>query len=103
MLKEALEKCSAGEGDSAHVLGPIVPIAERDLAVLDPFQTAVGEGDAEEVGRMRSAKRAKYAAPWRRTIAATSSMTPSAIAQRSCISWFSGSVRVARTSAVRCV
>ena len=31
------------------MVGPIVPIAERDLAVLDAFQTAIGDGDAEDV------------------------------------------------------
>ena len=31
------------------MLGPIVPIAERDLAVLDPFQSAVGDRDTEGV------------------------------------------------------
>ena len=49
MLEEALEKLDAGERDPAQVLGPIVPIAEGDLAVLDAFQTAIGDGDAEDV------------------------------------------------------
>jgi hypothetical protein len=49
MLEEALEKLDAGEGDPSKVLGPIVPIAEGDLPVLDSFQTAVGDGDAEDV------------------------------------------------------
>jgi len=49
MLEEALEKLDAGERDPAKVLGPIVPIAEGDLPVLDPFQRAVGDGDAEDV------------------------------------------------------
>lgn len=49
MREEALEKRHTGEGDPAHVRGPILPIAERDLSVLDPFQTAVGDGDAEDV------------------------------------------------------
>ena len=49
MLEEALEKLNAGEGDPAKVLGPIVPIAEGDLPVLDLFQRAVGDGDAEDV------------------------------------------------------
>ena len=29
--------------------GPIVPIAEGDLSVLDPFQRTVGNGDAKEI------------------------------------------------------
>jgi hypothetical protein len=49
MLEKALEKRDAGERDAAKVLGPIVPIAERDLPVLDPFQRAVGDGDTEDV------------------------------------------------------
>ena len=49
MLEEALEKLDAGERDPANVLGPIVAIAEGDLPVLDSFQTAVGNGDAEDV------------------------------------------------------
>ena len=49
MLEEASEKLDAGERDPANVLGSIVPIAERDVAVLDAFETAVGDGDAEDV------------------------------------------------------
>jgi len=49
MLEEALEKLHAGECHPAKVLGPIVPIAEGELPVLDSFQPAVGEGDAEDV------------------------------------------------------
>ena len=49
MLKEALKKRDTGEGDPTKVLGPIVPIAEGDLAVLDAFQTAIGESDAKDV------------------------------------------------------
>jgi hypothetical protein len=49
MLEEALEKLDAGEGDPSKASGPIVPIAEGDLPVLDAFQTAVGDGDAEDV------------------------------------------------------
>ena len=49
MLEEALEKLDAGERDAAKALSPIVPIAEGDLVVLNSFQTAVGEGDAEDV------------------------------------------------------
>ena len=49
MLEEALEKLDARERDPAKVLGPIVPIAEGDLPVLDPFETAVGDGDTEDV------------------------------------------------------
>src|SRR3989442_679175 len=49
MLEEALEKLDAGECDPAKALGPIVLIAEGDLVVLNSFQTAVGEGDAEDV------------------------------------------------------
>jgi hypothetical protein len=49
MLEEAVEKLHAREGDPAHVLSPIIPIAEGDLTVLDAFQTAIGDGDAEDV------------------------------------------------------
>jgi hypothetical protein len=49
MLEEALEKLDAGERDPANVLGPIVPIAEGHVPVLDSFQRAVGDGDAEDV------------------------------------------------------
>jgi hypothetical protein len=49
VLEEALEKRDAGERDPANVLGPIVPVAEGNLPVLDSFQTAVGDGDAEDV------------------------------------------------------
>jgi hypothetical protein len=49
VLEEALEKLDAGERHPAKVLGPIVPIAEGDLLVLDSFQTTVGDGDAEDV------------------------------------------------------
>ena len=49
MLEEALEKLDAGERDPAQVLGPIVPIAEGDLPVLDPVRRAVGDSDAEDV------------------------------------------------------
>jgi len=49
MLEEALEKLDAGERDPAKALGPIIPKAEGDLVVLNAFQTAVGEGDAEDV------------------------------------------------------
>jgi len=49
MLEEALEKRQAREGHPAELLGPIVPIAEGDLPVLDPFETAVGDGDPEDV------------------------------------------------------
>src|SRR2546428_12111307 len=47
--EEAVEKLAAGERDPARVLGPIVPIAKGDLPVLDSFQRAVGDGDAEDV------------------------------------------------------
>ena len=49
MLEEALKELDAGDGDAANVLGPIVPIAEGDVAVLDAFQTAIGDADAEDV------------------------------------------------------
>jgi hypothetical protein len=49
MLEEALEKLDAGERDPTNVLGPIVAIAEGHLPILDLFQTAVGDGDAEDV------------------------------------------------------
>ncbi len=44
-----MEKLQAGEGQPAELLAPIVPIAEGDLPVLDPFETAVGDGDTEDV------------------------------------------------------
>ena len=49
MLEEALEKRDAGEGDPPKVLGPIIPIAKGDLAVVDPLQTAVRDGDTEDI------------------------------------------------------
>jgi hypothetical protein len=49
MLEETLEKRQAGEGHPAELLGPIVPIPKGDLPVLDPFETAVGDGDPEDV------------------------------------------------------
>jgi hypothetical protein len=49
MLEEALEKRHPCECHPSEVLGPIVPIAERDLPVLDPFQSTVRDGDAEDV------------------------------------------------------
>jgi hypothetical protein len=49
MLEKAVEKLQAGEGHPAELLAPIVPIAEGDLPVQDPFETAVGDGDTEDV------------------------------------------------------
>jgi hypothetical protein len=49
MLEEAVEELRSGERDMADLAGTIVPIAEGDLIVVDPFDSAVGDGHAEQV------------------------------------------------------
>ena len=49
MLEEAVEKLDARQPHPAQRLGPVVAIAEGDLAGLDPLQPAVADRDAEHV------------------------------------------------------
>ena len=49
VLKETLDKLERRKGDVADLLSFIVAVAETDLSVSERFQTAVGDGDAEDV------------------------------------------------------
>ena len=49
MLKKASDEVDSRQGDAPHLLGAVVAIAEMDHAVVDGFETAVGDGDAEQV------------------------------------------------------
>ena len=49
MLKETFEELVSRKCDVADYLCAIVAVAERDLAVVEGFQPAVGDGDAEDV------------------------------------------------------
>ena len=52
VLEEASEEFQSREGDAAHLLAAVVPIAEGDLAVLDPFDPTVADRDPENVRRV---------------------------------------------------
>lgn len=49
MLEKASDKLDSGQRNAAHLLGTVIAIAETDHAVVDGFQAAVGDGDAEDV------------------------------------------------------
>jgi len=49
VLEKAVEECHAGKSHTPHLLAPVVPIAEGDLAVGDAFQAAVGDRNPEDV------------------------------------------------------
>jgi hypothetical protein len=47
--KQAAEKLDAGDGGAAHRLRAIVTITKRDVVVVDLFQAAVTDRDAEQI------------------------------------------------------
>ncbi len=49
VLEKAPQELDPGQSDVPHLLGTVVAIAETDHAVVDGFETAVGDGDAEHV------------------------------------------------------
>ena len=49
VLKKALEKFNSRQSDMAYLLRAVVAIPEANRAVVDGFDTAVGDGDAEHV------------------------------------------------------
>ena len=49
VLEEPPEEFVGWKCDVADLLGAVVAVAETDLAVVDGFQTAVGDGDSEDV------------------------------------------------------
>ena len=49
VLKETFDKLEHRKGDVADLLSFIVTVAEADLSVIERLQTAVGDGDAEDV------------------------------------------------------
>ena len=49
MLEETADELVGREGDVPNLLRAIITVAETDLAVVEGFQAAVGDGDAEDV------------------------------------------------------
>ena len=49
VLKETFDKFERRKGDVADLLSFVVAVAETDLPVVERFQTAVGNGDPEDV------------------------------------------------------
>jgi len=49
VLKKASDEFDAGQGNAAYLLGAVVAIPEADRAIVDGFDAAVGDGDAEHV------------------------------------------------------
>jgi len=49
VLEEATDELHGRQGRAARALCVVVAIAERHLAILDPLQTTVADGDAEDV------------------------------------------------------
>ena len=49
VLKETFDKVEPRKGDVADLLSFIVAVVETDLSVIERFQTAVADGDAEDV------------------------------------------------------
>ena len=49
MLKKACDEFNSRQSDTAYLLRAVVAIAEADRAVVDGFDAAVGDGDAEQV------------------------------------------------------
>lgn len=49
VLKKASDEFDARQGDTAYLLGAVVTIAKADRAIVDGFDAAVGDGDAEHV------------------------------------------------------
>ena len=49
VLEETFDKLERRKGNVANLLGSIVAVAKTDLPVVEGFQTAVGDGEAEDV------------------------------------------------------
>lgn len=49
VLKEASNEFTGGKRDAAGLLSLVIAVAETDLTVVDGFDPAVGDGDAEDV------------------------------------------------------
>ena len=49
VLKETVKKLVSRKGDMPNLLRAIVTVAEADQAVVEGFQAAVDDGDAEDV------------------------------------------------------
>jgi hypothetical protein len=49
VLKKASEEFDRGQSEMAYLLRAVVAIPEAHRAVVDGFDTAVGDGDTEEV------------------------------------------------------
>ena len=49
MLEETVEELVSRKHDAPDCLSAIVAVAEADLTVVERFQWAVGDGDAEDV------------------------------------------------------
>ena len=49
MLEETADELVGRKGDVPNLLRAMVTVAETDLAVVEGFQAAVSDGDAEDV------------------------------------------------------
>ena len=49
VLEESPDEFDSRQSDPSYLLGAVIAIAEADHAVVDGFQAAVGDGDAENV------------------------------------------------------
>lgn len=49
VLKKAVDKLGGGKLDVADLLGFVVTVVERNDAVVDGFQAAIGDSDAENI------------------------------------------------------
>ncbi len=49
VLKKAVDKLGGGKVDAADLLGFVVTVSESDDSVVERFQAAIGDGDAENI------------------------------------------------------
>jgi hypothetical protein len=49
MLNESMDELDAGKRDPADLLSAIVAVAKTNVAIVDRFDTAVGDSHAEDV------------------------------------------------------
>jgi len=49
VLQEAADEILGAESDALDLLGPIVPVTEGHLALIEAFDPAIGDGDPEDV------------------------------------------------------
>ena len=55
VLEEATNKVMGAEGHVAQLLGPVIPIAKSDLALVQGFQATVDQGHPEAASPSGSA------------------------------------------------